>query len=560
MKAAVGVLLLGACACLHAQNAEPWWKHALLYEIYPRSFQDSDATGIGNLKGIEQRLDYVKELGVNGVWLSPIYPSLQVDFGYDISDYEAIDPQYGSMEDFDHLVEEAHRRGIRVIMDLVLNHTSDKHPWFIESKSSRNNPKRDWYIWRDGKAPGKPPNNWESIFGHSAWTFDPQSSQWYYHKFYAGQPDLNWRNAAVRKAMYDMLRFWMRKGVDGFRLDAITTLFEDPNLMDEPVLPGTNVYGDPNLAHTMTDNLPEVHDVLRELRKVTDEFPERVLIGETYVSSIADLRRMYGTHNDELQLPMDTQIGFINKLDVAKFRAKIDEAETQLSGNMPLFVFDNHDNRRSWDRYGDGTHNEAIARVVATLLLASRAVALMYYGEEIGMVTTPPKRKQDVKDPAGITGWPKDKGRDGERTPMQWDTSRNAGFTSGTPWLPIPLSFKTVNVATESKQPASLLEWYRRLIQLRATNPALRNGAEIMLNTGDNNVLAWLRKGVDGGPSVVAACNFTASPQTLSIDLKSQGISSTVAHKLAVSQGAAAELPLSRLRLEPFGVFLGEIQ
>src|SRR5579871_2325401 len=183
MKAAVGVLLLGACACLHAQNAEPWWKHALLYEIYPRSFQDSDATGIGNLKGIEQRLDYVKELGVNGVWLSPIYPSLQVDFGYDISDYEAIDPQYGSMEDFDHLVEEAHRRGIRVIMDLVLNHTSDKHPWFIESKSSRNNPKRDWYIWRDGKAPGKPPNNWESIFGHSAWTFDPQSSQWYYHKF-----------------------------------------------------------------------------------------------------------------------------------------------------------------------------------------------------------------------------------------------------------------------------------------------------------------------------------------------------------------------------------------
>ena len=218
--------------------------------------------------------------------------------------------------------------------------------------------------------------------------------------------------------MYDMIRFWLRKGVDGFRLDAITTLFEDPNLADEPLRPGTNAYGDPNMGETLTNNLPEVHDVLRELRKVADEFPDRVLIGETYLARVADLRKMYGDRNDELQLPMDTQVGFINKLDVGLFRAKIAEAETQLDGNMPLFVFDNHDNTRSWDRYGDGKNNDAIARLIATVLLASRSVAMMYYGQEIGMATTPPTRKEDVKDPVGLTGWPKDKGRDGERTPI----------------------------------------------------------------------------------------------------------------------------------------------
>jgi alpha-glucosidase len=554
------MLLLAGIACLHAQSVEPWWKHALICEIYPRSFQDSDGSGIGNLNGIAQRLDYVKTLGVNAIWLSPVYPSPKVDFGYDISDYEAIDPQYGSMADFDRLLREAHQRGIRVIMDMVLNHTSDKHKWFVESKSSRDNPKRDWYIWRNGKGPGQPPNNWQSDFGHSAWKFDPHTSQWYYHKFYAEQPDLNWRNPAVRKAMYDMMRFWMRKGVDGFRLDAITTLFEDPHLADEPVLPGTNAYGDPNMGESLTNNLPEVHDVLRELRKVTDEFRERVLIGETYLSNVADLRRMYGAHNDELQLPMDTQIGFINKLDVGTFRRKIEEAETQLDGNIPLFVFDNHDNPRSWDRYGDGKHNEAIARVIATLLLASRSVALMYYGEEIGMVTTPPTRKEDVKDPVGVTGWPKDKGRDGERTPMQWDTSRNAGFTTGTPWLPVPPNYKTVNVQTESKQLGSMLEWHRRLIQLRATNPALREGAHIMLNTDDNNVLSWLRKSADGGPSVVVVCNFTSTRRTVSFDLKGQGISGTAARTLAATDAATAEVSLGKVRLEPFGVFIGEVR
>jgi alpha-glucosidase len=394
----------------------PWWKGAVIYEIYPRSFQDSNGDGIGDLNGITSRLDYLKSLGVNAIWLSPIYPSPQVDFGYDISDYEGIDPQYGTMADFDRLVAEAKKRDIRILMDMVLNNTSDKHPWFIESRSSKDNPKRDWYMWHDPGPNGGPPNNWQSDFGHSAWQLDPKTGQYYYHKFYIQQPDLNWNNPAVRKAMYGAVRFWIDRGVAGFRLDAITTLFEDPKLTnDKEILDAsgkttTNNYGDIALDDKETNNLPEVHDVLRELRQVTDSYKGRhvVLIGETYLSNIGDLRKMYGAHNDELQLPMDMQVGFINRLDVKLFRQRIGEAEADLNGNEPLFVFDNHDNAR-WDRYGDGIHNEDIGRVLATILFASRDTALMYYGDEIGMVTTPPHGKKTCATPSALPAGPKTK-------------------------------------------------------------------------------------------------------------------------------------------------------
>jgi alpha-glucosidase len=500
---------------------DPWWKHALIYEIYPRSFQDSNGDGIGDLNGITQRLDYLQGLGVDAIWLTPIYPSPQVDFGYDISNYEAIDPQYGTMADFDRLVAEAKKRKIRVLMDMVMNHTSDKHPWFLESESSKTNPKRNWYIWRDGKGPGLPPNNWQSTFGHSAWTFDPKTSQWYYHKFYPEQPDLNWRNPAVERAVFGAFRFWLNKGVAGFRLDAVPTLFEDEQLRDEQVLPGANSYGDPNLDDSLSNNLPEVHQVMRDLRKVSNSYPgNRVLIGETYLPDIAELRKWYGAGHDELQLPMDMQVGFLNKMDAAAFRTRIDQAEHDLDDDQPLFVFDNHDNARSWNRYGDGKHNLDIARVIATLLLATRSTAIMYYGEELGMTTTDPARVEDVKDPIGKIGWPKEKGRDGERTPMQWDGAPNAGFTaaSATPWLPVPPSYKTVNVAIESREDDSLLAWYQSLIQLRRENPALRDGSLTMLNVNDNNVLSWLRKTEDG-QSVLVACNFTAETQTVVFDL-----------------------------------------
>ncbi len=444
MKKSIAALaILIVCGTASPQTSDPWWKHALVYEIYPRSFQDSNGDGVGDLNGITSRLDYLKDLGVDAIWLSPIYPSPQVDFGYDISDYEQVDPQYGTLANFDRLEAESQKRGIRIIMDMVMNHTSDKHPWFIGSASSKTNPKRDWYVWRDGTAPGPghPPNNWQSIFGHSAWQYDAKTGQYYYHKFYAQQPDLNWRNPEVQKAMFDSVRFWLDRGVAGFRLDAIPTLFEDPDLHDEKVLPGTNAYGDPNLDDARTNNLPEVHDVLRELRKVTDSYAgDRVLIGETYLNNIHQLEEMYGLKQDQLQLPMDMQVGFINKLDVRLFRSRIQDAESELpAGDQPLFVFDYHDNPRSIDRYGDGKHNLAIARIVAAMLFTTRATAMMYYGEELGMVTSTPQRVEDVKDPIGVTGWPKEKGRDGERTPMQWDAGKNAAFSTAaisTGWWP----------------------------------------------------------------------------------------------------------------------------
>jgi alpha-glucosidase len=557
-----------------ANTSNPnWYKGALIYEIYPRSFQDSNGDGVGDLNGITSRLDYLKTLGVDAIWLTPIYPSPQVDFGYDISNYEDIDPQYGTLADFDRLVAEAKKRNIGIIMDLVLNHTSDKHPWFIQSSSSKTNPKRDWYVWKDGKPggtpPNNPPNNWESVFGHSAWQWDAKTQQYYYHRFYIQQPDLNWYNPQVRKAMYDVERFWIKRGVVGFRLDAITSLFEDPSDTDEDYVKDANgnivinAYGDKEVKTDKTDNLPKVNDVLKELRQTADQTKGRkvVLIGETYVNSIADLRRLYGENNNALDLPMDMQVGFINKLDVATFRKNITDAETGLNGNMPLFVFDNHDNPR-WDaRYGDGTHNLDIGRMLAAVLFASRDTAMMYYGDEIAMVTTPPTSKDEVKDPIGITGWPKEKGRDGERTPMQWNDGPNAGFAKDgvKTWLPIPPSYKTVNVQIEVADYDSMLNWYKQLIDLRRTNAAIRDGQHVMLNTSDNNVLMWLRQ-APGQPAVVVACNFTAQPQKVSFDLSAQGITGRNAKTLMKTPGSSDPASLDAVQLPPFGVYIGQVQ
>ncbi len=549
-----------------APAIEPWWKHAVFYQVYPLSFQDTNGDGKGDLKGITQRLDYLKTLGVDAIWLTPVYPSPLVDFGYDISNYVAIDPVYGTMADFDKLIAEAKKRDIRVIMDFVMNHTSDKHPWFIESASSRTNPKHDWYVWRDGKGPGQPPNNWQSGFGHSAWEFDAKRSQYYFHHFYIQQPDLNWDNPKVKAAMFDAARFWLKRGVAGFRLDAVDTLFEDPQLRDEEVIkdndgkPKVNAFGDPVLDQSLTVNLPKLHEVLAGLRVVTDTFPgQRVLIGETYMPNVAELAKMYGVKNDELQLPMDTQIGMINKLDVPTFRQKILEAETGLNGNLPLLVFDNHDNPRMDARYGDGVHDEDIQRVLSTILFTTRGAALMYYGDEIGMKTTPPTRKEDVKDPVGVTGWPNAKGRDGERTPMQWDDSTNAGFTTGKPWLPIPDSYKTVNVKAEVMNFNSLLNWYKQLIELRRAQPSLRDGNNVMLNTTDNNVLSWLRQ-ASGKPAVVVSCNFTAQPQKVSIDLTGVGLGGKSATTLMKTPGSSDPASLKDINLPPFGVYIGEVQ
>ncbi len=558
--------------------AQDWWQNAVIYELYPRSFMDSNGDGVGDLNGITQRLDYLKKLGVDAIWITPCYPSPQADFGYDISDYENIDPQYGTLADFDRMVAEANKRHIRIIMDMVMNHSSDEHKWFIESRSSRDNPYRDWYMWHDGKNQtatdkGEPPNNWQSDFGHSAWEWDEKTRQYYYHKFYIKQPDLNWNNPKVHQAFKDIVAFWLKRGVAGFRFDAITTLFEDPEMRDDDVLRDKdgktflNDYGDIALNDTRTNNLPEVHPVMQEMRAFTDTFGSngfpgtRVLIGETYLPNVAELAKQYGPpDHPEFQLPMDTQLGFINKMDVAAFRAKLTDVETQVGGNTPMIVFDNHDNPRLDARYGDGTHDTDIERVISTVLFASRGAALFYYGDEIGMKTTPPTRKEDVKDPVGIVGWPKDKGRDGERTPMQWATAAGAAFTtSGHPWLPIPPSYTTVNVKTEEGQPDSLLKWYETLIHLKKTNVVVAHGVNTMLDTANAKVLSWMRS-MPGAPSVVIAANFTVEPQTVNLTKGDGAPAAAKVKTLLKSPGGADPKTTDHIELGPFGVYVGQVK
>jgi alpha-glucosidase len=505
--------------------AEPWWQHAVIYEIYPRSFQDSNGDGVGDLNGIIQRLDYLESLGVDAIWLAPFFPSPQVDFGYDVSDYQGVDPQYGTLADFDRLLAEAHKRQIRVLLDLVLNHTSDQHPWYIEASRSRHSAAHDFYVWNSGRPDGsgkhRPPNNWVSVFGGSAWEYVPALDQYYYHRFYRQQPDLNWRNPRVEKAMLEVMRFWLDRGIDGFRLDAVGALYEDRQLRNAPALGGRNAQGDPRLSEVYTGNQPEVHALLRRLRAMLDHYPgERVLLGEVYAKNTAQLNAWYGgARRDELQLPMDMQFGFATPLDAREFRRRLSELAGQLQGGAePLLLFDNHDNPRSWDRFGDGTHNLEIAKVLGTLLLTSHGAALLYQGEEIGQSTWVPERVEDVRDPLGITGWPKEKGRDGARTPMQWDLSNaQAGFTSSThPWLPVAANHDKVNVQVEQADDDSLLSWYRRLLALRRHDPALRSGRTVLLDPGNARVLSYVRVDPNGG-GILVALNMSSQAQKLNL-------------------------------------------
>ena len=531
-----------------------WWHHAVFYEVYPRSFADSNNDGVGDLKGITSKLDYLKQLGVDAIWITPCFPSPQVDFGYDVSDYENIDPMYGTLADFDEMVAEGKQRGIKVILDFVPNHTSDQHKWFLESKASRTSPKRDWYIWRDGKGPNQPPNNWTSTFGGSAWKYDETTGQYYYHYFYAEQPDLNWRNPEVRKAMLDAMRFWYKRGVAGFRLDAVDTLFEDPKLKDNPVLPGNDKFGFPNTDEIYNKKLPEVHDVMRDMRKAADEYGA-VLIGETWTQSVAQLREYYGQRNDELQMPMDLMMTEFKQLSAPVFREHIGALEN--AGGWPVFVITNHDIVRSYTRWGDGAHNDDIAKMMAAMYLTLRGTPIMYYGEEIGMENNDPKSKDDVRDPIGRRGWPVEKGRDGERTPMQWSEGLNAGFTIGKPWLPVAPSYKTHNVATEAADQNSVFVFYRQLLALRHQEAALRDGEYVALNQHDPNVFSYVRR--YKGEAILVMLNMSASSQKVRFDLASLGFSSPKMSVLLTSfqkplQGTSSEVPM-----EPYSAFIAKI-
>ena len=536
-------------------QGHPWWQHAVFYEIYPRSFMDSNNDGIGDLNGIASKLDYLQALGVDAIWIAPCFPSPQVDFGYDVSDYENIDKMYGTLADFDRLEKLGRQHGIKIILDFVVNHTSDQHPWFIESRSSRDDPKRDWYIWRDGKAQNLPPNNWLSTFGGSAWQWDSKTTQYYYHYFYPQQPDLNWRNPAVSTAMYGVTTWWYKRGVAGFRLDAVDTLFEDPNLKDNPVLPGKNAYGDPNMENKYNDKLPEVHDVMKGLRKAAYPYGA-VLIGETWTKDVSELKDYYGTNHDELQMPMDLMLTKL-KFSAQIFREHI--GAVNASGEWPTWVISNHDIVRSWNRYGDGKHNDEIAKDMAAMYLTLRGTPIMYYGEEIGMQNNDPTRPEDVKDPIGRRGWPREKGRDGERTPMQWNDTPNAGFTTGIPWNPIPVTYQTYNVADELKDPNSILNWYKALLALRHKDPALLEGEYIALNQDDPNVLSYLRK--TKNEAILVAINMSDNQQKVSFDLTKEGVALGKSNTLLTNQINLRNIAtISSVTLEPFAVYIAKVE
>jgi alpha-glucosidase len=531
-----------------------WWRHAVFQELYPRSYMDSNNDGIGDLNGIASKMDYLKWLGVDAIWIAPCFPSPQVDFGYDVSDYENIDPMYGTLADFDRMEKIGKTNGVGIVFDFVVNHTSDKHKWFIESASSKTNPYADWYIWKDGKAANQPPNNWLSTFGGSAWQLVGTRGQYYYHYFYPQQPDLNWRNPKVATAMYDSTAFWYKRGVVGFRLDAVDTLFEDPNLTDNPIKPGTNAYGDPNMDDKYNKKLPEVHDVMRGLRKTANQY-NAVLIGETWTSDVSELKDYYGAAHDELQMPMDLMFTDLKPLKASVFRNHV--AGVYSSGEWPVWVMSNHDIRRAYSRFADGQHDDDIAKLMAAMYLLLRGTPIMYYGEEIGMQNNDPTRKEDVKDPIGQLGWPTQKGRDGERTPMQWNDTPNAGFTKGIPWLPVPTTYQTHNVATEKADPNSILNFYKALLAMRHTNPALLEGDYVAVNPDDSNVYSYLRR--YKGQAVLVVLNMSTETQKVGFDLSQQGFSAKQAKTLLTTTKAAPSQPLSGITLEPYKVYVGEV-
>jgi len=485
-----------------------WWQRGVVYQVYPRSYMDASGDGVGDLPGITARLDHLRWLGMDAVWISPIYPSPMADFGYDVSDYRGIHPLFGTMADFDRLLAEAHGRGLKVLLDFVPNHSSDQHPWFTESRSSRDNPKRDWYIWRDPAPGGGPPNNWLSNFGGPGWTFDERTGQYYYHAFLPQQPDLNWRNPEVVEEMLDVLRFWLERGVDGFRVDVIWHLVKDEEFRDNPPNPnfheGDNPFG--ALDPVYTTDRPEVHDVIARMRALFDEFDERVLIGEIYLP-VERLMTYYGPGLKGAHLPFNFQLIHV-RWDAAHLAGLVEEYDRAIpEGGWPNWVLGNHDQHRIATRVG-----AAQARVAAMLLLTLRGTPTVYYGDEIGMhdVPIPPERVQDPFE-KNVPG--KGLGRDPERTPMQWSAAPNAGFTTGTPWLPVADDYPAVNVEAERDDPASILSLYRRLIALRRAEPALAVGAFGSVRAlGD--VLAYVRSA--GDSHFLVALNLGPTPAVLS--------------------------------------------
>ncbi len=491
-------------------STHAWWQRGVVYQVYPRSFQDSNGDGVGDLAGIRSRLDYLQWLGIDAVWISPIYPSPMADFGYDVADYKAVHPLFGTLREFEELLADAHRRGLKLILDLVPNHTSEQHPWFLEARSSRESPKRDWYLWRDPAPDGGLPNNWLSVFGGSAWEWDAPSGQYYYHAFLKQQPDLNWRNPAVRRAVYEAMSFWLDKGIDGFRVDVLWHLIKDARFRDNPqnpdYQPGDSPYT--SLLPVYSTDQPEVHQIVGEMRELLDSYGERVLIGEIYLP-IGRLVAYYGSDGAGAHLPFNFQLITL-PWNARLISAAVSEYEAALPAHgWPNWVLGNHDQHRIASRVG-----LAQARVAAMLLLTLRGTPTLYYGDEIGMrdgVILP----EQVQDPQEKNVPGLGLGRDPERTPMQWTAGPSAGFTTGAPWLPLAIDAARTNVEREKDDPGSMLTLYRRLLALRRAEAALSVGSFAPV-PGPDEWIAYLRQA--GGRRFLVALNLGHRPGLLSLE------------------------------------------
>jgi alpha-glucosidase len=516
-----------------------WWRDGIIYQIYPRSFADSNDDGLGDLPGILNHLDYLADLGVDALWLSPIYPSPDVDFGYDVADHSAIDPRYGSLADFDRLVSAAHQRGIHIVMDMVMNHTSDQHPWFKESSSSRDNPKRDWYIWRDR------PNNWQASFGGSTWEYDPPTGQYYLHLFTKEQPDINWRNPKVRKAQLDVFRFWLERGVDGFRLDVFNAFFKHPDLPDNP--PKFGLRGFDRQRHPYDMDQPEMIPLLNELRALLDSYPERYSVGETYLASPQKVLSYCGTDKLHAAFSFDfTSTVLVYPWNPTWIGDRIARREAVVGPTAiwPTTVMSNHDLPRAAGRYKRG-EDDTQAKFAMALLLTLRGTPFLYYGEEIGMRDIHVKRSE-ILDPAGKKYWPVYKGRDGCRAPMQWDGSAYAGFSRAKPWLPVHPDATRRNVAAQRADPASLLNFTRTLIALRRQTPALVRG-DLELLSAPRGCLAYLRR--TETQTVLVVLNFSSRRVRWSRGLPAGGRKWT-----ALFPAEAREIDPAELALGPHAV------
>jgi alpha-glucosidase len=457
-----------------------WWRDGVIYQIYPRSFADTNADGLGDLPGITARLDYLAHLGVDAIWLSPFYPTPDIDFGYDVSDHCDVDPRFGTLADFDDLVREAHSRNIRIVLDLVLNHTSDQHPWFLESRASRDNPKRDWYMWQPR------PNNWQSAFGGKGWQYDKQTGEYYFHMFVTEQPDVNWRNPQVRQAQLDVVRFWLGRGADGFRLDVFNAYFKDEQLRNNPSKFGLRAFDRQKHIHDIDQ--PEMMPLLNELRQILDASPEKYAVGETFLATPERTVSYCGPDKLHAAFNFDFTLRPYNP---AAFREAIQKWDGFTGQEVwPNYVLSNHDQPRAATRYARG-EDDTRASVVMALLLTLRGTPFLYYGEEIGMRDISLAR-HEILDPPGKRYWPFYKGRDGCRAPMQWDASPNAGFSPSKPWLKVHPNYIQRNVKAQQADPDSLFNFTRSLIALRRQHPALRGGKLDFLDA-PKAVLAYTR-------------------------------------------------------------------